>query len=237
MSTIPSFAGFPDEGLAFLAELTDNNNREWFEAHKDTYRNSLMTPAQALVAALGQHLQMILPGIQYDTRLNGSGSFMRIYRDIRFSKDKTPYKTHVSMVFWEGKRKKTENPGFYFRVSAGGASMGAGLHMFPKPMLTSYRDAVADEQMGAELVALRTEIESTGESTVGGEHYRRVPRGYDPDHPRADLLRHNGLFVMSPPIGPEQVQAPELVDICFDWCAKIAPLHRWLVNLAQSAGP
>ena len=143
MSTIPPFAGFPDEGLTFLAELADHNNREWFEAHKDTYRNNLMTPAQAFVAALGQRLQMILPGIQHDTRLNGAGSLMRIYRDIRFSKDKTPYETHVSMVFWEGKGKKTEKLGVYFRLSAAGASMGAGHHMFPKSLLTAYRDAIA----------------------------------------------------------------------------------------------
>ena len=100
------FVGFPENGLRFLSGLKKNNNKEWFDARKETYREGVAEPAQAFVVALGRRLQTISKGIIYDTRLNGGGSVMRVYRDIRFSKDKTPYKDWLGIFFWEGKAKK-----------------------------------------------------------------------------------------------------------------------------------
>lgn len=103
---LQSFSGFPEEGIQFLADLDVNNNRDWFQANKKLFQERLQIPAQQFVAALGVRLLKISAGIRYDTRTNGSGSLMRIYRDTRFSKDKTPYKTNISMAFWEGPGKK-----------------------------------------------------------------------------------------------------------------------------------
>ncbi len=110
MSKTPNFYGFPAEALRFLEELSKNNNREWFNAHKQEYQDHVLAPAQDFVLALGERLRTISAGIIYDTRTSGSGSILRTHRDIRFSKDKTPYHTYVRMVFWEGSRKKMENP-------------------------------------------------------------------------------------------------------------------------------
>ncbi len=140
------FSGFPAEGLHFLAGLEANNNREWFNAHKDEYIQFVQEPMAAFVAALGPRLQAISPGIEYDTRTNGSGSMMRIYRDTRFSKDKTPYKTQVAAGFWEGTRKKMQNPIFGFQWGADGGEMMAGTHGFDKEMLESYHQAVDDDK-------------------------------------------------------------------------------------------
>ena len=104
-----TFTGFPREGIQFLRDIDDNNNRDWFEAHKHIYQTALVEPAQAFIVALGERLQTIAPNVQYDTRTNGSGSLMRIYRDVRFSKDKSPYKNWIGIVFWEGQGKKTDN--------------------------------------------------------------------------------------------------------------------------------
>ena len=113
-----NFTGFPKAGLQFLTDLAANNNRDWFQAHKSDFQNHIQKPAQNFVMDLGEQLQTISSQIRYDTKLSGSGSIMRIYRDIRFSEDKTPYKTHIGIVFWEGAGKKTENPGFYIGFDA-----------------------------------------------------------------------------------------------------------------------
>ena len=235
MSETPDFPGFPQEGLRFLADLQANNNREWFEAHKDAYREQVLAPAQDLVFALGERLKRdISPGIVYDTAANGSGSILRIYRDLRFSKDKRPYNSYVRLVFWEGARKKMENPSFFVRIAPDGVGVYAGTHVFPKPVLAAYRDAVVDDPLGAELETAIAEVKGAGAYTVGGEHYKSSPRGYPADHPRADLLRYNGLWAhTTAPSDPAVSATPELVEVCLEHCRNMAPLHRWLVQVGQ----
>jgi uncharacterized protein (TIGR02453 family) len=235
MGDMPSFSGFPNEGLKFLEGLAQNNNREWFEAHKADYRSHLLEPAQAFVVALGERLKLLSPEIIYDTRANGSGSIMRIYRDLRFSKDKTPYNANLRVVFWQGAGKKTENPGFFFGMDAHGATLYGGMHGFPKPVLTAYQAAVADDKIGAELEAALATLKSAGVYEVGGERYKRVPRGYDSYHARAELLRYKGLYARSPQIEASVLTTPELVEVCFEHCRAIAPLHHWLVQVNQTA--
>jgi uncharacterized protein (TIGR02453 family) len=236
MSEFPPFPGFPSQALRFLEDLERNNEREWFQAHKDHYLEHVLAPAQEFVFALGERLKTISEGITYDTRTNGSGSIMRIYRDLRFSKDKRPYNTRLRLFFWEGERKKMENPGFFLRIDPSGVELYAGTHRFVKPFLTAYREAVADDQLGTELEATIRTLTDAGPYVIGGQHYKRVPRGYDADHPRADLLRYNGLHAHSPAISPELITAPELVDVCFEHLRNMAPLHHWLVKVGQRFG-
>ena len=131
MGEAPSFSGFPEEGLRFLEGLAANNSRDWFQPRKEDYTRTLLEPAQAFVAALGGRLEALAEGIVYDTRTSGSGSILRIYRDMRFSKDKSPYHTRVRIVFWEGPGKKMENPAFYVGIGPDGAGLFSGMHAFP----------------------------------------------------------------------------------------------------------
>lgn len=112
MDTLSAFSGFPQAGLEFLANLATHNDRVWFEAQKKDYQTVLLEPAQAFVQALGVKLQTHSNGIHAGTRTDGKGVLMRLYRDTRFSPDKTPYHTHLSGLFWEGSQKKTERPAF-----------------------------------------------------------------------------------------------------------------------------
>ena len=228
------FVGFPRKGLGFLKELAANNDREWFEANKGVYREQVVEPAQAFVVALGRRLRRISKGIVYDTRLNGSGSIFRIYRDTRFSPDKTPYKTHLGIYFWEGARKMA-SPGYYVPIEPAGATLHGGHHIFSKEALAAYREAVADGKSGRELERILKKIRGIGGIEIAGEHYRRVPRGYDADHPRADLLRHRGLFTRQPAFKAKEVASPEIVDLCYASCRRLAPLHRWLVKVTGGA--
>jgi len=224
------FNGFPSEGLAFLQELEAHNEKPWFDANKNRYQEQLLRPAQAFVLAVGKRLQAIAPAVQYDTRTNGSGTLMRIHRDTRFSQDKTPYKTHVDGLFWEGEGKKTERPAFGFRLTTDGMGLMAGIFGFPQPALAAYRRAVQDDRPGQELVEIIARLAAAGYE-VAGEHYKRVPAGLDPGHPRADLLRHDGLYAFPPAgFGRAAVSSPSLVDACMAHFQAMAPLQRWLVR-------
>lgn len=231
MTYAQTFTGLPDEGLRFLQNLAQNNTREWFHAHKDDYITYVQVPTLALVVALGARLRRLSSNIVVDTRTNGAGSLMRINRDTRFSDDKTPYKTAISALLWEGTGRKTEHPAFGFRFDATGGALMAGMHGFPRPLLAAYRDAVVEEEQGARLESALAAVRRAGAYTIGGEHYKRVPRGYDADHPRADLLRYNALWAHSPRLSPADLTAPDLVDRCFEHFCNMAPIQRWLVQV------
>ncbi|NDJ59958.1 MAG: DUF2461 domain-containing protein [Chloroflexi bacterium] len=230
-----AFAGFSDAGLKFLDDLAANNNKEWFEANKQTYISALRDPAIALIAALGERLQTVAPGLRCDTSTNGSGSLMRINRDTRFSDDKTPYKTNIAFMLWEGAGKKTESPAFGMQITSQSGELIAGMFQFPKPLLQAYRDAVIDDRLGAALVEAVESVRGAGDYTISGEHYKRVPRGYDADHPRAEWLRYNALYAHAPAITPPLLTSPDLLEACVEHCVNMAPIQRWLVQVSERA--
>ncbi len=226
------FRGFPQKGLDFLANLVKNNEKTWFEANKNIYEEFLVAPALAFITDFGKLLQKeISRDIVYNTRTNGSGSMFRIYRDTRFSADKSPYKTHVGIYFWEGPGKKMSKPGFYFHLESNGALMYAGKYEFSKEELQKFRDAVADDKKGKELEKAIGFVRKAGDYETGDVHYKRVPQGYAPDHPRAELLRHNTLYAKSPSISVKVITSAELLDVCLEHSRNMDPLERWLVKL------
>lgn len=233
MTTSTSFTGFPAAALQFFHDLALNNNREWFKAHEADYRRSVLEPAQAFVISLGERLRAAFPGVGYDPRANG-GSIMRIYRDIRFSADKSPYHTNLRLSYWEGPDKKGENPGYFLSLDDRGGEVYAGMHMFEKDLLEKYRAAAADPVTGGELEAAIAAVQGAGGCEVGGESYKRVPAGYSPDHERAALLRYGGLYARSPRIEPAALLTPALVDTCFEYCRSMAPINGWLSELLST---
>ena len=223
------FTGFPPTTIDFLENLAENNNREWFADNRSAYENDLLAPAVAFVEAVGEALRARFPEIGYDTRTNGSGSLMRIYRDTRFSQDKTPYKTNISGMFWEGDGRKTEAPAFGFQLTPEGMGLMAGMFGFSKPQLAAYRAAVLDEDLGPRLEEAAAGVLAAGPYELAGKEYKRVPRGFDADHPRAEWLLYKGLWVHTRrPLKKEQVEAPDLEAQVVDHFEKMAPIQRWL---------
>lgn len=232
MSSTNNFAGFPAASFQFLEDLAANNNKPWFEAHKEEYRQILLEPSVAFVAAMGTQLQTFVPGIQADTRTNGSGTLMRIYRDTRFSQDKTPYRTAVSGLFWQGNGKKTESPAFGFHVDGLGMQLMAGMFTFSKEQLQRYRQAVVDDTWGNALVAAATAVRQLGSYELKGQHFKKIPSGYDPPQERAEWLLYNGLYAHpAHNIPPAQVCSPAIVDICLHHFQKMAPIQQWLAQV------
>ena len=224
------FGGFGAGGLGFFAELAANNNRVWFQENQDRYERELLEPAAAFVAALGPRLAGSYPAINYGTQRNGSGSIMRIHRDVRFSPDKRPYKQHLGLVFWIGSGKKVELPCFYLHLAPERSFFYGGQHMFPRPVLERYRTAVDDHAAGMALVGILGDLERQGLGVMEEPAYKRVPQGFAKDHARADLLRYGGLGV-AVDLPAAVLGGPGLVGVCADFAAKVRPLVDWLCTL------
>ena len=219
------FQGFSAKGLEFLRGLAANNRRAWFEQHRETYERDLLEPARALVGDLGQSLRQAIPGLVVDPRVN-RGLF-RIARDTRFSADKTPYKTHLGLWWWEGQGPRMEGAGFYFHLEPPNLMLAGGMYRFSPAQQAVFRAAASTPKSGRRLAAILTEL-GKKEYQVGGMHYKRLPRGFSAEALNADLLRHNGLYAARWEALPAQIGGPELVDWCLERYLPLAPLHDWL---------
>jgi uncharacterized protein (TIGR02453 family) len=227
------FSGFPPEGVQFLIQLRQNNNREWFRAHQQDYEQYLLEPARVFVVAMGDRLAPLAPGIHADPRTDQS--IFRIHRDTRFSPDKSPYKTHLGIFFWEGPSPKMNSSGLYFHLEPPNIMVGVGNHHFPDEQLPRYREAVIDPERGP---ALETAIQaglSSGRYTLGGPYYKRVPKGYDPAGPRSALLLYNSMWMGQESDIPEVLYTAGFVDYCLQVFRDLLPLQRWIMDVMAEA--
>ena len=187
----PPFEGFPKEGIDYLKKLKRNNNRPWFEKHKEEYETLVKLPMQSLIAALHPHFERFAP--EFD--INPKRSLFRIYRDVRFSKDKTPYKTHVAAHFvLRGKPKGVEGSGYYLHIEPGEIFLGGGIYMPYGDQLKRIRRAIANrpEQF---LSAMHHPKFKKLFGKLEGEKLQRTPQGYEPEHAMAEWLKYKQFFV------------------------------------------
>lgn len=227
------FVGFTKDTVKFFRELEKNNTKEWFDAHRETYDEDVVEPSRAFVVDMGAKLKKIAPGVIADPRTNRS--LFRLQRDTRFSKDKSPYKTHFGLILWEGEGPRMECSCFYLHFELPNLFVGVGVYQFSDAMLDKYRRAAADPVAGKGLTKAVATVTKSGAYALGGQKYQRVPRGFDPNHPNADLLKHGGLYAgVSLPVPPEFYSA-DLMDWCFRHYKAVLPLHKWLVEMTRSA--
>lgn len=212
---------FPAEARDFLRELP-THDKAWFDANRAAYQALIAEPAKALVEAVATDLRNELsPAIVGVPRVNGSIS--PINRDIRFSADKTPYKDHLLFRWWEGEEKKTA-PTLFVRLAADEVGFATGV----MPALDRWRELVDADATGAPLASAVAALVADTGADVAGIEYKRVPKPYAADHPRADLLRCKWLQVRWMEPFPE-----DEADFGV-WCARhllrCADVHRWLVE-------
>ena len=231
MNNTDVFQGFPKEGVQFLIDLRSNNNRPWFQEHKQQFKDYLQTPAQQFGLEMSKKLSSISPSEKSSPRVNSS--IFRIYRDIRFSKDKTPYKSHIGIWMWEGDRPKMENSGYYFHLDPPNLMLGVGIHQFSKTLLKAYRDSVVNPVYGPDLVDAIHAVTQKGKYSIGGKHYKRIPRGYDAKNEFADLLLYNGLWVGDENVIPPELYSSQLLDYCLEIYSDLVPIHSWLLKMTE----
>ncbi|RJX32715.1 MAG: DUF2461 domain-containing protein [Desulfarculus sp.] len=226
------FQGYSPQTVRFFAELARYNNKTWFDEHRQVYESQVQAPSRDLVVDLGRLLGTLSRGVQADPRVNKS--LFRINRDTRFSKDKTPYKEHLGLWWWEGPGGRMECPGFYFQLQPPQVMLAVGMHCFPDKLLPAFREAAADPRRGPALAKAVGQVQQAGYQ-VGGEHFQRVPRGYAADHPRAELLKYNGLYAWREAEIPPQFYTAELPDWCLPHYRAMLPIHKWLLALVRQA--
>jgi len=231
MSSKNVFRGFSKETIDFYAELKDNNSKRWFEEHRHIFDQYVMPEARGFVVAMGDRLATIAPNIEAIPKTDKS--IFRIHRDTRFSPDKRPYKTHLAIFFWEGPAKKLENSGFYFHLEPGRLFLGVGLHIFPKHLMQGYRDAVVDPKQGSNLTRAIQTIRKNPSYTLGWKKYKRIPPGYDPEHPQSELLLYGGLGCQFEAPIPEEIFSGKAIDTCFKIFKDMLPIHVWLRELTE----
>ncbi|MBX7081312.1 MAG: DUF2461 domain-containing protein [Nannocystaceae bacterium] len=202
-ATPARFEGFGADTLAFLRELERHNEREWFEAHRERYEQSVKQPALAFIAAMAPELERVMPSFVADPRPVG-GSLMRIHRDVRFSPDKRPYKTNVGIHFRHVVGKDVHAPGVYVHIDPQDCFVGVGLWRPEPEALALIRKRIVERP--SEWTAARNASAFRNAFTLMGEMLARAPRGFDPAHPHVDDLRRKDH------IAGAKLTAAELAD-------------------------
>ncbi|TDC58935.1 DUF2461 domain-containing protein [Actinomadura sp. GC306] len=198
-----AFKGFTDETFSFYEGLQADNSKSYWTAHKDMYERHVREPMAELCAELEDEF--------------GAVKLFRPYRDLRFSKDKTPYKTHQGGHTGEG---------FYLQVDADGLLAAGGMYAPTPEQLRRYRDAAGSDTSGGELQAIVDELRATG-MEIAGDRLKTRPRGTPPDHPRLELLRHRSLYAHAGWPDDPWVRTPEVVPRVRDAWRRLRPLVDW----------
>ncbi|WP_020590340.1 DUF2461 domain-containing protein [Kiloniella laminariae] len=217
------FTGFPKAGFDFLEELKENNTRDWFQAHKKRYRETLQDPLLDFIQAMVEPLAGLTPHFVADARRNG-GSMFRIHRDVRFSKDKRPYKEHAACHFRHGLGRDVHAPGFYVHLATDEVFYGAGIWLPPSDALYKIRRAIADRPEAWSRVIEDKQLQKMF-GGVGGDGLLRPPKGFAADSPHLEDLKRKTLFLMHRS-SPEAAQKPEfLPDVVKAYQAAMPMMH------------
>ncbi len=214
---VTEFSGFPVSALDFYDDLEVDNTRSFWEQHKPTYDTDVRAPMLALVAAL--EAEFAQPGLPVKV--------FRPHRDVRFAKDKTPYKTHQGAFVPSG-----HATGWYVEISARGTRVGAGFYDAGGPRLAAIREAVAHARFGPELEGILADLTREG-FEVSGERLKTRPRGYAADHPRIELLRHKQLMAGRRYGFDTDAIGPGLLDRVRDDWRLLRPFVTWVATHAQ----
>lgn len=220
------FSGFADSEGKFFKALARRNEREWFLAHKAEYEEGWQKPMKALLAEVREAIDRAYAHADLD-----EPKVFRIFRDVRFSKDKSPYKTHIGgfIPLKRSGKKTTDLPmALYFHVGASEVFGAAGHYMMEKESLERFRVSVASDKHGKELDRIIEKLHRSGFKADSHDTFKRVPKGYDPAHPRAEMLKRKGLTVGFPALPKGILESPKLTKWLSDACKKSAPLVEWL---------
>jgi len=210
----------------FLQDLKRNNNRDWFRRNKDRYESSVRDPVLRFIVDIGPRIKKLSPHFVADANSIG-GSMMRIYRDIRFSKDKSPYKTAIGVHFWHAEGTDGATPAFYLHLEPDNSSVGAGIWRPEPRALKSIRDAIAENPKKWERATSGREFRSS--FAMVGESLKRPPPGYHPNHPFIEDIKRRDFAVGSLLPGG-QVLSPDFMEVLLEAFRASAPFTKFLTQ-------
>ena len=216
------FRGFPPEAMAFFRGLARNNKREWFQPRKHIYDEQVKAPMVELVMELDRAMLDFAPDYVTDP----DKAIYRIYRDTRFSADKTPYKTHIAAIFARRGMEKHGAGSYYFSISHKEVEVGGGIYMPPPEALLAVRTHVAGHHTDFRRIAAASPVKRLF-GAVQGEQLARLPKGFSTDHPAADLLRFK-QYLLFTTLDPAVVTTPKLLPELEKRFRAIAPFLDFL---------
>lgn len=218
------FHGFPKDFARFFRELKDNNNRPWFTDNKLRYQQSVVAPMLSFIEAMGPRLRDISTHYRAIPKAHG-GSLFRIYRDTRFSRDKTPYKTHAAAHFRHAAGRDAHAPGFYAHFASDGLAFGGGIWLPPSKHLLAIREFIVDNPAAWRQLREAETVQDRG--GIRGAGLKRPPRGFPPDHVHVDDLKRKSFFIMAE-AGPSLLGKRELLDEVTAAFSAAAPLNHFI---------
>jgi|WetSurMetagenome_2_1015567.scaffolds.fasta_scaffold04459_8 uncharacterized protein (TIGR02453 family) len=227
----PPFTGFPPEGLSFLRRLKRNNNRPWFQKHKSEYEELVRFPMECLIASLRPRMAEVAPDFEFHSRT----SIFRVYRDTRFSNDKTPYKTNIAASFQaRGPKAPTGAAGLYVGVELGEIFVGGGIYMPSGEHLKSIRARIdAKPEELREVVEHPSFVKMFG--GILGERLQKAPLGYPKDHPMIDYLRLKQFYI-GVEYDAKECLKPRFLDNVVRVFTAAMPFIGWLQRATPTGG-
>src|SRR3954469_16320852 len=220
---------FSPELFAFLRDLAANNDREWFTANKDRYVAEVQEPALAFVEDVALRLPDVSRHIVADARTTG-GSVFRIHRDIRFSKDKTPYKTHTGIQFRHARSRDVHAPGYYLHLEPGSVFMACGLWHPERDTLHAIRTAIAAKPSRWRAIVAGGRFQES--FRLGGEALKRPPAGFDPEHPLIEDLKRKD-FIASADLAESDATESGFLSRFLGLCQDAGGFMRFLCDAAR----
>ena len=215
---------FECEALKFLKKLSKNNSKEWFLEHKAEYEKYILNPSKRFVNEFGEELLAIEPNINAVDKVNGS--LFRIYRDIRLSKDKTPLKSKIGIIFWRGSGARLQSSNFYLHFSTKELFVASGIRGFSRDVLNSYREYIKDEQRRLELHNILESIKEMGYG-INDQKYKRYPMGLSKDDPNSYLFLNASLYGYKR-FDAKEICSNDLNQKLFRIYSDLYPLFEWI---------
>jgi len=220
------FVGFPNDFFSFFEQLRQHNNRDWFNDNKIRFQESVIEPMSAFITAMQPRLTSISDHFIADPKPHG-GSIFRIYRDTRFSTDKTPYKTHAACHFRHAAGKDAHAPGFYVHLDSDEIFFGGGIWLPPAPKLNAIRNFIADNARSWARIKNSKKVQDAG--GIQGESLKRAPRGIDEQHLHIEDLKRKSFYVMTT-CTAEIAGSEEFVEEVTQGITRAAPLNRFICD-------
>ena len=219
------FQGFPEGGIAFLRGLAQHNERDWFEEHRSTWDDQIVPSMLDWCGTLAGRLRDVMPGLVFVPRVGGS--LYRLNRDIRFSRDKRPYKTHVAALLWEG-GERHDAPGVYLHVDPQDVIFGGGIYVFEEARIDRWRKLLHNTASFERLEAALAAVKKAGLKLEISDKLQRPARGFEPEGPRAELSKYKGLAVGKRSKPAAWLHTVEALDRAEAVARAYAPLHVWM---------
>lgn len=225
------FDGFKEEALTFLKEIEQNNNKAWFEANRHRWEEYILEPNKAYVEEMGEHLIALAPFIKAQAKMGGS--LFKIYRDTRFSKDKTPIKTKIGIMFWKGTKHRMKCPCFYMQYKSHEIYVATGIRAFKDELLKNYREYIKVEKNAKALHEILENLKQKG-VVVPETELKRVPMGFDKDDKYSYLARYKGLLVYKTFKPNKTFHSRKIINYNFKFYDSTLELFNWFDEFIKS---